>query len=211
MSASQSLNCPSCGASHSLANPGIVMFSCEYCGTAVYWDREKIRAAGKQAVVPEGFSRLYRGAAGTIRQKRFIVIGRARYSFGRGFWDEWYLERSDNTMIWLSEDNHELCWQSRIELDPPPLPFEMYCPGAIIQARDLVLAVREVGHAECIGIEGDLPKHVEVGETYPYVDAGSRDGSYALGIEYDDDTPSVFFGRWLKWAELKLDDEGAEW
>lgn len=210
-SAPPSLNCPSCGASHSLANPGIVMFLCDYCGTAVYWDQEKIEAAGKQSVVPEGFSRLYRGAVGTIRQKRCVVLGRVRYSFGRGFWDEWYLERAGNTMIWLTEDNHELCWQSRIELEGGALPFEMYAPGVTIQARDMKFVVREVGNAECIGIEGELPKHVTAGESYPYVDAGSLDGRYVLGIEYDDDKPAVFFGRWLKWSELKLDDEGVEW
>ena len=187
------------------------MFLCSYCGTAVYWDQEKITAAGTQAVVPEGFSRLFRGATGTIRQKRCVVLGRVRYSFGAGYWDEWYLERADNTMIWLTEDNHELCWQSRIELDSGVQPFEAYRPGMTLTARDQTFVVREAGHAECIGIEGELPKHVTTGESYPYVDADSRDGRYALGIEYDDVSPSVFFGRWINWSELSLDDEGDEW
>jgi hypothetical protein len=207
---STSVTCPSCGAAHDLVNPGIIMFACEYCGTAVYWDQEKIRAAGTQATLPEGFSRLYRGAAGSLHQKRFVVLGRVRYSFGRGFWDEWYLDCADGKTRWLTEDNHELSWQGQIQLDTVAT-FESYRPGSLIAARDASFYVREVGTAECIGIEGDLPKMITTGETYPYVDASSPDGRYTLGIEYDDDTPTAFFGRWLKWSELKLDDEGVQW
>jgi len=113
--AARSISCPSCGAAHDLVNPGIIMFSCEYCGTAVYWDEEQIKSAGTQAVLPEGFSRLYRGATGSLQQKRFVVMGRVRYSFGHGFWDEWYLDCADGKTRWLTEDNHEFSWQGRIE------------------------------------------------------------------------------------------------
>ena len=205
----RSITCPSCGATHELHNPGIIMYSCEYCGSAVYWDEEKIRSAGTQATLPEGFSRLFRGATGSLHQKRFVVLGRVRYSFGAGFWDEWYLDCADGTMRWLTEDNHELAIQGALDLEVGP--YESYAPRSMITARDIHFVVQEVGTAECIGIEGDLPKRIEVGEKYGYVDASSPDGRYTLGIEYDEERPTVFFGRWLKWAELKLDDEGVDW
>ena len=56
------IKCPSCGAEHDVSNPGIITIVCEYCGTAIYWDEKKIKDAGKQSILPEGFSRLYRGA-----------------------------------------------------------------------------------------------------------------------------------------------------
>ena len=105
--------CPSCGARHDIYNPGVITVVCDYCGTAVYWDEEKIETAGKQSILPEGFSRLYRGATGTLSQQRFFVLGRVRYSFGKGFWDEWYLEFNDGTLGWLIEDNHELSLETR--------------------------------------------------------------------------------------------------
>ena len=208
--AQPSISCPSCGAAHDVVNPGIVMFVCTYCGNAVSWDEEKIQAAGTQAVLPEGFTRLYRGATGSLKDRRFEVLGRVRYSFGRGFWDEWYLELQDGRTVWLTEDNHELAMQGQIN-DVQVAPFDQYQPGTSLLVRDQLFWVQETGNAECIGLEGDLPKLLTAGETYPYVDASSPDGRFTLGIEYDDEVPTVFWGRWLKHSALRLDDEGLDW
>lgn len=206
----RSISCPSCGGSRTLHNPGLAMFVCEYCSSAVYWDDEKVRAAGQQSVLSEGCSRLYRGAMGRYHQKRFQVLGRVRYGFTGGFWDEWFLELEDGTSTWMTEDQHQLAVQQPVQLESP-MAFESYQVGGQFFARDSTFMVQEVGHTVCLGIEGELPKAIEVGETYPYVDASSLEGRYALGIEFDDDPPSAFLGRWLSYSEVKLDDEGNDW
>ena len=207
----QSVSCPSCGATHEVLNPGVITVVCEYCGNAVYWDKEKIRNAGKQSILPEGFSRLFRGATGSLNQRRFTVMGRIRYSFGKGFWDEWFLEFNDGTIGWLTEDNHELALQTRSTPGNVPA-FESLRPGKVISIRKgTTVVVREVGEAECIGVEGDLPIEAATGETYKFADAGTPDGKYVLGIEYDAEPPTVFIGKWLKYGDLMLDDEGLEW
>ena len=204
------VKCPSCGAEKVIMNPGIVTVVCEYCGTAVYWDDEQIMAAGKQSLLPEGFTRLYRGAAGNLKGQDFRVTGRVRYSFGRGFWDEWFLEFGDGSLGWLTEDNHELALQNRRELDTVP-PADVLKPGSLFRAWDMEFAVQETGEARCLGMEGDLPIRVETGETYLFADASSPDGRNTLGIEYDADPPSVFLGIWLKYSDLRLHDEGLDW
>ena len=187
------------------------MAVCAYCENAVIWDEEAIRSAGKQATLPEGFSRLYRGATGKLLDKRFHVLGRVRYSFGSGFWDEWYLELHDASTAWLSDDNHELALQSPLEA--PVEPFERYQPGRGLRLNlsQGSFVVQETGQASCLGVEGELPFVIQAGESYAYVDASSPDGRLSLGIEYDAETPSVFLGRWLRHASLELDDEGSEW
>ena len=207
----EAISCPSCGATHDVRNPGVITVVCEYCGNAVYWDKEKVRSAGKQSILPEGFSRLYRGATGSLNQRRFCVMGRVRYSFGKGFWDEWFLEFADGSIGWLTEDNHDLALQTRTSPGRIP-PFTSLRPGKTITIRkDATVVVREVGQAECIGVEGDLPIEVGTGETYSFADAGTPDGQFVFGIEYDADPPTVFIGKWLKYGELTLDDEGLEW
>ena len=71
--------------------------------------------------------------------------------------------------------------------------------------------MEEVGNARCIGMEGDLPQAILTGEEYPYVDSSTPDGQYSLSIEYDEDIPTIFMGRWVKYGSLQLDDEGKDW
>jgi hypothetical protein len=204
------ISCPSCGATHDVHNPGVITVVCEYCGNAVYWDQEKIQNVGKQSTLPEGFSRLYRGASGTLLNKRFVVMGRVRYSFGQGFWDEWFVEMQDGSIAWLTEDNHEFTLETRVT-DVQVPPFDALKAGLRIEARNTPFFIEEVGQAECIGVEGDLPVKMEVGEVYSFADASSPDGRYTLGIEYDEDPPTVFYGHWLKYASITMDDEGEDW
>jgi len=75
------ITCPSCGATHEVTNPGVITVVCKYCGNAIYWDRDNIENAGKQSILPEGFSRLYRAASGALQNKRFVVMGRVRRRF----------------------------------------------------------------------------------------------------------------------------------
>jgi hypothetical protein len=206
----QDIQCPSCGATHEINNPGIITVVCEYCGNAVYWDEKKIKDAGKQSVLPEGFTRLYRGATGRLQNRSFTVMGRIRYSFGSGFWDEWFLEFADGTIGWLTEDNHELALQTRTAPKQIP-PFESLHPRKKINVKKRVFVVQEEGQAECIGDERNLPIEAQTGEVYKFADASSQDGQFTLGIEYDQQPPTVFIGRWLTYTDMVLDDEGLEW
>ena len=206
----KSIKCPSCGAGYQLNNPGIVTIVCEYCGNAVYWDADKVKNAGKQAILPEGFSRLYRGATGRLKSRSFFVTGRVRYSFGHGFWDEWFLEFSDGGIGWLTEDNHEFALEKRSTAKKLP-PFEKLVPGHPFKVRGISFVIEEVGRAECLGMEGDLPIAVQSGEKYAFADASSLDGTHSLGLEYDREPPVVYFGQWLKYEDIRMDDEGQDW
>jgi hypothetical protein len=206
----KTIRCPSCGAGKEIYNPGIVTVICEYCGTAIYWDEEQVLSAGKQAILPEGFSRFYRGAAGKLKGRSFIVTGRVRYSFGKGFWDEWFVEFDNGEIGWLTEDNHEFALQKEWQhFDLPD--WQDLVPGTRFMAGGIYFQVQEKGDAECIGVEGDLPVKMLTGERYRYVDASSIDGKYVLGIEFDEEQPTLFLGEWLDYTDIRLDDEGLDW
>ena len=206
----KNISCPSCGAPQPADNPGLVSFACDFCHSIFYLNEEKVLAAGNKSVLTEGFSRLYRGAGGSFHKKRFIVRGRVRYSFSRGFWDEWYLEMEDGSWVWLTEDGHEFCEQRDVDFDRR-LSSVRFAPGTYFEMNERQFMVQEVGNTVCTGLEGALPKKIRLGESYRYVDATSLDGNYSLGFEYDGQPPSAFLGRWLRGNELKMDDEGVDW
>jgi hypothetical protein len=207
---SRHVKCPSCGAEKEIHNPGVVTVVCEYCGTAIFWDDEKVLSAGRQAILPEGFSRLYRGATGKLKGVGFRVLGRVRYSFGKGFWDEWFVEIEDGSTGWLTEDNHEFAiQQEKKRLTLPDMANLV--PGRFVMVDGIKFYIQEIGEAECTGMEGDLPIKIQTGEKYRYADGSSPDGRYVIGIEFDDDPPSVFTGKWLDYQDISMDDEGLEW
>jgi len=189
-------------------NPGIRSQACEYCGTISLWDEAGHRDSGKKSMLPEGFTRLYRGATGTLRGRRFEVLGRVRYGYSRGMWDEWYIRLEDGSTSWLTEDDHELCVED--EVGPAMLPDELEV-GMVIPVADVPYLIREVGIASCLGIEGQVPRAILPDETYGYADGSSVDGTRTLGIEVDDVPPTFFVGHRLQHEDVVLDDEGEDW
>lgn len=204
------LSCPACGAPLEVRNPGLVMAVCAHCGNTVWWDAEAVHSAGRRSILPEGFTRLYRGAAGSIQGRRFTVLGRVRYGFGRGFWDEWYLELQGGACRWLTEDDHELSLQQPLTGVSLPDLRGLYA-GVRLELGGGTWAVEETGDAVCLGAEGALPEIFEEGESFRYIDASSLDGKHSLGVELRRAGPRVFRGRWLAHDLVTLDDEGEEW
>ena len=209
------VNCPQCAAEHQLRDPSTVTFVCEYCENVVLWDQQGVSLSGKQSRLIEGFSRLYRGATGALKGERFEVLGRVRYSFGRGFWDEWYLMFENGTPLWITEDNHEFCQQEQIDNSPKLEDFENYEIRQEITLDGTSFLIQEKGMAICLGIEGFLPKNVLPNETYPFVDGSCLDGKRTFGLEYDGekptDPPTVFIGTWFVSEDMILEDEELEW
>ena len=205
------ITCPSCGAENTLPNPAVVSFVCPYCETVSYIDEEGLKSTGTQSRLSEGFSRLYRGGSGSLDGAKFIVLGRVRYSFGRGFWDEWYVEWESGDTSWITEDNHQFSLQKVVSFDK-----YFRCPevGKQLKVEETPFQILETGEARCLGIEGSLPKEILPNETYLYADGVSFDGSKSLGIEYDDGetaVPRIFIGTWISHASIKMDDDNYAW
>jgi hypothetical protein len=209
------IGCPSCGAEHELLDPSTISLVCDYCDNVIVWDEQGMKLSGKQSRLSEGFSRLYRGAMGSIQGKRFQILGRVRYSFGRGFWDEWYLMLDTGAGVWITEDNHELSLQAVLETGTQFGHYSNYNVGEDLKIEDEGFRIQEIGQAICLGIEGALPKDVSPDERYPYVDGASFNGQKTFGLEYDGPNegmpPSLFVGSWLVAQDITLDDESLDW
>jgi hypothetical protein len=204
-----SVRCPECGAPLPIRSPASILVVCEYCRAAVYWNEEAVLSAGKQSVLPEGFTRLYRGAQGSLSGERFEVLGRARYEFRSGVWDEWYVALGPQRNGWITEDDHELAVQHPVDATYLG-DLAGYAPGQRFDAHGMKFEVDEVGETVCVGIEGELPKFVTSGERYRYLDASTLDGHTVLGLELGE-KPSAYLGRWLAHEDVRLDDEGDAW
>jgi hypothetical protein len=204
--------CPSCAATNAVTNPGILMRICDYCRTAMYWDKESVLRAGRQSVDLPPSTRFKVGGSGKLKGSAFRVLGRLSYAHEDGTWNEWFIEMQDGTIMWLTEDEGELFLESPVSLSTTIPPFEALAVGMQIPLDDKVGIVEELGSARCLGGEGQIPFEVEVGETYPYADGSTPDGKTSFGLEYDTlgQNPQAFVGRILavKQDRTRREDRG---
>lgn len=205
---SRQLRCPNCGGEHTLVNPGITMLVCDFCKTAVFWDKDMVLKMGTQSILPEDDTRLHMHATGKLDGRPFEVMGHVRYDHGRGSWDEWYLMLADGSEAWLSEDERKLSLERPIRPDGPlPGPAQLRV-GQSIALAGAAFTIREVGTATCVGGQGQLPFTILPGERYPYADLASLDGTRFATLEYDQaGSPTCFVGQVLGHGQITVDDE----
>jgi len=185
---------------------------CDYCKTAIYWDEESALRAGRKSMDLPPSARFKVGASGKIRGRSFTVLGRITYSYDKGFWHEWFVEMQDGKIMWLTEDEGELFLETPLQLESPAPRYDELEPGMQVNLNDKVGVVEEVGQAQCLGGEGQIPFQVQIGETYPYADGSGADGSFSFGLEYDAQTgkPAAFIGKILEVKDSKVRPEDKE-
>lgn len=197
------MNCPSCGAELEVDDRFAHLVVCESCDSSVVVDARALRVAGKMATLTPPSGRLYLGASGSLGKRQFRVVGRVRYGYGSGYWDEWFLSLDDGTVSWISEDEDDLVLESCTQHPAPPFSYDSLAPGEKISLGGAMFSVTEKDVATCEGGAGQLPFMVVPGEQVPFVDLT---GDELTGtIEFDDDGVKVFVGKAIRPDSLQLD------
>lgn len=199
------IQCATCGAEQQVVNPAAISVQCPYCDSISMLVDASWQPTGKKSRLSQGFSRLYCGALCTIQGDEYRIVGRVRYSYGNGFWDEWYALDDTGRGTWITEDDHEFSIQRLVSTDKVATSVQSLAIGDEVMIESITYRILERGTAVCLGIEGELPKGILPDETYAYADGSSLDGRFALGIEYDDTPPTIFVGEWVEAKTIAVD------
>ena len=187
-----SLQCTSCGAPIEIKNRFSKVVVCEYCGTHHRIQEDGLAASGTHAKLAEFPSIFAVGCTGLILEKPFTALGRMRYKYDGGFYDEWFLEYDSGT-AWLSEDEGTYTlFTDMVEAVDFPDPSSIRA-GQTITVGDHKVMVREKGEAVVEGGEGELLFYVEPGTPVSYID-GISEGK-KISIEFTEDEVELFTGR----------------
>ncbi len=186
--------CPNCGAELAPRLRSAKLVVCDHCGSNVFLLDDAVRLAGRQGVIADDPSLLQLHRPFRHRDWRFTPIGRARFDHGRGHWDEWWV-MGDGRGRWLSVDEGDFALEEPVDIDESPSAFEL-APGRSLRIDGRDLLVTEQGRATCIGVEGELPEALEVGDSYVYVHL-SGTGGLLYTLEIDRGRITCHRGRWL--------------
>jgi Domain of unknown function (DUF4178) len=201
------LACPSCGAPVPVRSAALPYVTCGYCHTLIRREGEALTAIGKAAVLPFDVSPLQLGTGGSFAGVRFTVVGRVRWGWADGSWNEWLLECSDGTPRWLGEamGSFMLTREQPDLLDQPVLRAfadgGAIALGAIVDVGGTPYAASDIKEAQCLGSEGDLSRPTPAGATQWSVDFRAPSGG-ALSVQRDSDGASAWLGSHVELADL---------
>jgi len=195
--------CSSCGAPVEIKNRFSKVFVCDYCGTHLRIEGDDLSIAGKYPKLSEYPSIFSVGSRGSILEKDFVILGRMRYRYDGGFYDEWFLEL-DGENSWLTEDEGTYTLYTDL-LEAVDIPeIETLRAGQNFTIGDRKVMIKEKGSAVVEGGEGELYFYVEPGSGVTYIDAISE--GKRVSIEYTDDEIEMFTGRPLLKRDITVNN-----
>jgi Domain of unknown function (DUF4178) len=179
------LNCPSCGALLELKYRHSRMVVCRYCGQTSYINANTLTAVGTPILLADYGSVLSVGKKGKINGKPFEVLGRLRFDYEDGFWDEWLISLDGQWDVesWLQEDEGEFTLFRKQAIAAPPAYYSLQV-GTMATIGDQKTFISEKNKAVINGGEGELPFQIIAGEEADFVDGIIIGKKMTFSLEY---------------------------
>jgi hypothetical protein len=203
MADATSLKCPSCGAPLPIAHRFVRMVACKYCETVSEVTDEGLDPTGKTAKLAPLPTRFSVGLKGRLRGRPFEVLGRVRYSYDEGVWDEWYFAFEDGAAGWLEEDEGQWTLAVQEKLRTPVPAFEEVRVGSTFEVNGHAFFVTERCRARVAGAEGQLFFKAVPGRPINFVD-GNVNGRSAY-LEYGEDSIEFGLGDPIPRGDVEFD------
>lgn len=191
--------CPQCGAPVPMRSGGMPYAVCGYCQTVIA--RDGMREIGKAALLPYDISPIQLGTGGAVDGARFTVVGRVRWGWADGAWNEWLLQLSDGSTRWLGEAMGQFQLLAEREDVARRLPDTIPL-GFTIEVDGETLAATDIKCVTCLGGEGDLPFPTPKDWQVESIDFRSASGA-ALSVQRNGLEVSAYAGRYVELPELR--------
>lgn len=197
------LNCPNCGNLVAPAIKSAKMVTCDACTTTLLLDDGGLRLAGEQGVLHDVPLICKLGDELRIGAGRYHILGHARFSYGRGTWDEFWAVDGSGDPVWISVDEGDLILQREV----PQAAWPQY-RGALRLGRTLRyqaegFRVDEDGTGTCVGLKGSFGHPLTVGETYRFLNLQGENGT-VLSAEIVGTDHEWFIGSWVDPFEVEV-------
>ncbi|CAA6820380.1 MAG: Unknown protein [uncultured Sulfurovum sp.] len=185
-------NCPQCGDQLSIYFKYSKLVKCQSCGSSIFLEDESVTKIGESSVLSSEPSLIKLHQPFKLQAKTFIPLGKIRYGYGRGFWEEWFLRDEKNQEFWLSVDEGDFVLEAKNKLALPFKDFSQFTVGS----RHGKYLVSEKGEGTCMGFEGELPENIHLGEKHQYIHL-SQGGGNLVTLELSKTSSQTFKGKWV--------------
>lgn len=160
-----------------------------------------MRDMGRTAVLPFDVSPVRMGTTGTFDGLSFTAIGRVRWAWAAGSWNEWLLLFGDGSHGWLGDAMGEFSVLRERAMNAGLARIAELPVGTGVEIDGESMTVADSREARCIAAEGELPFVAPAGWTVHSVDLRGPSGAAAT-IQRDAQDTSFYAGRYVTLAEL---------
>lgn len=191
----ENLTCPNCGAALERGIRRSKVVECTSCHSTVFLEDNTFRAPGESGELHGGPEFLAIGAETTIGEDRYLPVGVISYSYGRGWWDEFWCRDEMGEGVWVSVDEGDIVIERPVPPGDAPKARGLGLGASIMFGGDEYV-VRESEDAECIAFRGELPEAPVLGEHHSFRNLVSGTGQ-ALSCEEWEGNIDWHAGTWI--------------
>jgi ribosomal protein S27AE len=196
--AEKTINCPQCGDGLDILFKWTKLVACPSCKSTIFLEDDGTLKIGEESTLSPEPSLIRLRDPITIDNRNFLPIGKIRYSYGRGFWEEWFLKNERGEAYWLSIDEGDFVLQKKANVK---LPFDTPLSVHVGQKYGNYL-VTERGTGKCVGFEGELPEPIKLEQSHFYLHL-SQGGGKLLTVEATARETTTFVGEWIDPLSIK--------
>ncbi|MCW3838258.1 DUF4178 domain-containing protein [Sphingomonas canadensis] len=203
------LNCPNCGAQAVFRSPALPCRVCDYCQSLLVRNDAGVSAVGKAAALPFDVSPVRIGMRGRADGIGFEVVGRVRWAWTDGSWNEWLLLFQDGSYGWLGDAmglfmllREEPVARVRAKALRRVIEGGEAVPGVEAQHGGVKYQVSDARDVLCIAAEGELPFTAPPGWRVYSVDLKGPAGECAT-LQRDRDEATFYTGRYVLLGDLE--------
>jgi len=199
------INCGSCGAPLEIKSAYTKSMVCPYCDTTNVIEDQGINPEGKMAKLAEAPGIFSVGRTGKLKNRKFEVLGRLRYGYDEGFWDEWFLEFDDGQSGWLTEEEGECSIFTKELITKPIENVDSIRVGQMVDVEGKRVFITEITDCWIMGGEGELHYRVVPGKKLVHYEGNA--GGKLVSIELWPKELEVHTGEPISYSQIKMDKE----
>jgi len=201
-------NCPNCGAPIEFRSAELPVKVCSYCHSSVLRTGGNLQAMGKVADLPDDVSPLQLGTTGRDGAHGFELIGRVRWRYADGAWNEWLAYFDDGSTGWLGESMGRYMLLRQVDpshVQSPVLDLMRsgrdVPPGTEAVIDNVQYWASVVNTVSCVTSEGELPLN-SLGLSAVSVDLMAADEHCASIQKAAGEEVEVYAGRYVTLADI---------
>lgn len=188
-------SCPNCGHPIPALAKTIVMTTCPSCDTTLYVQGQALLNAGTAGEMFDAPLLFDIGDIVKLGRRAWEVLGHARFSYGRGWWDEYWCEDPKGRGTWVAVDEGDIVVQEALPESSRPSMVAAGPVGARFSFEGEDFTVIETGSGDCTALRGQFGERLLVGDSFRYANAQGLRGTL-LSCEQDGTGTGYFAGEW---------------